>query len=77
MEQLLKVEGHVGLVRDTSNMAIINTNKSEYLDYLERKRSADNKMSEILFQSVELRSLRKDVDDIKSLITKLIEKIDK
>jgi len=32
----LKVEGHIGLVRDNISKAVINTNKKDYEDYMRR-----------------------------------------
>ena len=38
----LKVQGHVGLVRDSISKAVINTNKADYQDYMKRAKSKRN-----------------------------------
>ena len=50
MNQFLKVEGHAGLVRDMSTGAILNKNRTEYEEYLERIKQAELKDVEILMK---------------------------
>ena len=40
MGQMLKVEGNTSLVRDVSSNAILNTNVSDYSDYMKSKQVA-------------------------------------
>ena len=37
----LKVQGHVGLVRDSISKAVINTNKTDYRDYMRRAKARE------------------------------------
>ena len=39
MSKVIKVEGHPDLVRDEYTSAIINTNKSEYEQYMAKKKA--------------------------------------
>ena len=39
MSKILKVEGHVDLVRDEYSSAIVNTNKSDYEKYMQRRKA--------------------------------------
>ena len=38
MSKVFKVEGHQDLIRDEYTSAIVNTNKSEYEKYMQRKK---------------------------------------
>ena len=76
MEQFLKVEGHNGLVRDMSTGAIINTNRTEYEEYMARKRLAEQRELEISKHSEDINILKNELQDIKSLILQLLQKKD-
>ena len=43
----LKVEGHSGLYRDPKTNSIVNRNKSEYNEYMSRKKIKDNEMEKL------------------------------
>lgn len=64
----LNVEGESGLVRDESGV-ILNTNSGEIEQARARKKAMQAK-------ELELTELKKDVDDIKTMLSKLMEKID-
>ena len=64
-----KVEGHEGLVRDTSTGAILNINKDEIS--AARKRKLERRQKEKEFED-----LKNEVSDIKIMLTKIIEKLD-
>jgi hypothetical protein len=76
MEQFLKVEGHNGLVRDMSTGAIINTNRTEYEEYMARKRLAEQRELEISKHSEDINILKNDMQEIKSMILQLLQKKD-
>lgn len=72
MEKLLKVKGKEGLVRDLSSGAIINTNTSDFENYL-KKRSANKQLREDLDQqSKEINNIKNEIGEIKQLLIKLI-----
>lgn len=64
----VNVEGENGLVRDESGV-ILNTNSGEIAQAKARKKARLAKDSELI-------ELKKDVDDIKTMLSKLMEKID-
>ena len=64
----IPVEGKPDLARDPRTGAIVNINTTEIQTARERK----NKRK---MQQVELHQLREEVNEIKALLTKLIEKL--
>jgi hypothetical protein len=64
----LKVEGHSSLVRDRETNSIINTNMSEYNDYIARKSVKNEEKQKIQKLEDELASIRGDLDVIKNLL---------
>jgi predicted transcriptional regulator len=74
MNQFLKVVGHNGLVRDTSSGAIINTNKTEYEEYMARMKEAEERENSISQHTVEINNIKNELQDIKSLILQLLNK---
>ena len=68
-ERYIQVEGNSGLVRDRTTGAILNANSTE----IQKARLKKNKEKR---QEQEIQELKKDVSDIKVLLTKLIERND-
>ena len=64
----LKVENQPNLERDEYSQAIINTNKSAYQIYMERRIKAEKSQDDIRNCVKEINSLKKDLKDIKSLL---------
>ena len=54
----LKVQGHVGLVRDSISRAVINTNKSEYQDYMRRTKAREMQRDSLADAIKEINSLK-------------------
>ena len=65
----LKVEGHVGLVRDNISKAVINTNKKDYQDYMRRAKARETQRDSLTDAIKEINSLKKELFEIKKLIT--------
>ena len=65
----IKVEGHNGIVKDTDTGMILNINKQEIS--AARKRKLERREKEKEFEN-----LKNEVSDIKSMLTKVIEKLD-
>ena len=65
----LKVKGHENLVRDKDTNVIININRSEIEQAKKRK-------AERIKKEQELNNLKNEVSEIKSMLTKVIEKLD-
>lgn len=68
----LKVEGYNNLVRDPNTNSIINTNMSEYQQYVTRRniKSEENQKLEVLESDVT--NIKNDLDEIKTLLRSLI-----
>ena len=64
----LKVQGHVGLVRDSISRAVINTNTSEYQDYMRRTKAREMQRDSLADAIKEINSLKKELFEIKKLI---------
>ena len=74
MDKYLKVKSDVSLVRDMDSNAIISQNQSEYDKFVrvsqkkyEEKRKFDNMRDD-------LNSLKKDMDEIKTLLKNIMDK---
>ena len=62
---MIPVEGHKNLFRDPQTGAIVNNNMNEYSNYkMDRKRKLD--------QKEELDEMKRDIDEIKSLLKQLV-----
>tara|TARA_B100000965_G_scaffold381032_1_gene378112 strand:+ start:10200 stop:10421 length:222 start_codon:yes stop_codon:yes gene_type:complete len=68
--ELLPVEGHTTLGRDPTSNAILNTDTSQYDAYIKARELAKKK-------DKTLEDLRKELDEVKALLTTLVEKKDK
>jgi hypothetical protein len=62
---MIRVEGHPNLYRDEGSGAIINCDSSAYNQYLNSLSIRDS-------QKRELNEMRKDIDEIKSLLKELL-----
>ena len=65
----IKVKGETNLVRDNNSGAILNVNHSELENA--RKRKALRRQ-----QNEDINNLKKEVSDIKNMLTQIIEKLD-
>lgn len=74
--EYVKVEGHNSLARDLSTGAIINTNRTEYEEYMARKRLAESRELEISKHSEDINILKNEMQEIKSMILQLLQKKD-
>ena len=63
-----QVEGRSDLFRDDDNGAIVNTDRSAYLAYKTKKQQRLNEMGRI-------DKLQNEIDEIKSLLYKVIDKL--
>ena len=67
----IKVKGHDHLIRDPKTNSIINTNMSEYQEYLSRRDSKLEENQKIQNLERDLDSIRDDLDEIKFLLRNL------
>ena len=72
MNQFLKVEGHASLVRDTATGAILNNNRTEYDEYVDRKRKSEAKEAEISQHTEDINNIKNELSDIKQLLQQLV-----
>ena len=63
----IEVEGHKDLVRDMNTTAILNTNKNAY-------QQAKERVERIKKEKEEINILKQDVNEIKDMLQKLLEK---
>lgn len=66
-----KVKDAPGLVRDMSNQAVLNTDISA-LEAYKRKRNKQQEIDEVIS---DINNMKSDIDQIKSLMLRLLEKI--
>lgn len=74
MENFVKVKDNDNLVRDMSSGAIINTNTAEYEAYLQRRKTNKEVRQKLESNSAEIRELKSEISEIKSLLISLINK---
>jgi len=63
-----KVEGHSNLLRDESTKAVINTNLSEYQNYINLRKSKENDVNKIKNLESDVESIKNDLNEIKTLL---------
>ena len=63
---LIRVKDHDGLYKDSSTGAVINKDTSGYQQYMENR-------SKMLSDKERLDSIESDINDIKSLLLKVLE----
>ena len=68
----IKVKDNENLVRDSKSNCIINTNKSEYDEYLARRKSKQSEKNKVENLERDLSTLRSELDEIKNLLRSLV-----
>ncbi|MAU88983.1 MAG: hypothetical protein CMC40_03640 [Flavobacteriaceae bacterium] len=71
-DKYLKVEGHTSLVRDTWSNGIVNTNVSEYQQYMARVKAREQQGDQIRNAVKEINTLKAELREIKGLIKELV-----
>jgi len=66
-----KVKGHEHLIRDENTNAILNTNSSEYNQYLSLRAKRKQGSERIDNMENDLKSLKDDINEIKTLLRAL------
>ena len=67
----MNIKGYDYLIRDPKTNSIINTNMSEYNEYITRKNSKSKESEKIQNLERDLDSIRGDLDEIKFLLRSL------
>lgn len=65
---LIPVEGEKDLFRDPKTNAIINTNQSDYLSYINGRKMRQNEKNKIDILEKDVNSIKNDLNEIKSLL---------
>jgi hypothetical protein len=68
----LKVEGYSHLMRDQNTNSIINTNMSEYQEYVSRRNAKDEENQKVQNLEKDLANMKEDLDEIKNLLRSLV-----
>jgi uncharacterized FlaG/YvyC family protein len=68
----LKVEGYSHLKRDQSTNSIVNTNMSEYQEYVSRRNAKNEENQKVQNIEEELASMKDDINEIKNLLRSLV-----
>jgi wobble nucleotide-excising tRNase len=74
MQGFVKIENADGLVRDLSSGAVINTNRVEYENYLQKRKSSSELKQQIKQNSDEIKEIKSEISEIKQLLISLINK---
>lgn len=72
--QVVKIQDSDSLVRDLSSGAIINTNNTEYQNYLNKKNASKLMREQIKQNSDEIKEIKSELSEIKHLLISLINK---
>ena len=75
MTNHIPVEGRSGLYRDSESTAIVNRDKKAYLDYMKRKKIAENKNLELNKMKEDLDNVKGELGEIKGLLSTLVQKL--
>jgi hypothetical protein len=67
-----KIDGHSDLLRDSNTNSIINTNLSEYEQYIARREAKEQKNLKIQSIEDEVANIKNDIDEIKFLLKELL-----
>ena len=69
-----KVEGNKSLVRDEQTKAILNTNKTEYDNYITLRNIKKSEVERMQQLESDVSNMRNDLDEIKDLLRSLANK---
>ena len=70
--ELVKVKNHENLGRDPFTNGIVNTNKSQYDEYIARRESADKAKEKSSNMEEDLANLKGEINETKSLLKELV-----
>ena len=70
--EFVKVKDHDNLVRDSLSQGIINTNDTEYDEYVARRDAAEKSKESEATMKEDLDNLKGEINEIKSLLKELV-----
>ena len=68
----IKVKNNNHLYRDTESNCIINTNRSEYEQYLARKQQKQSEVNKVDNHERDISTLRNEITEIKDMLRSLV-----
>lgn len=68
----IKVKNHDNLIRNSKSNFIINTNKSEYDEYVARRKQKQNEKNKVENLERDLSTLRNEITEIKDMLRSLV-----
>jgi len=74
MMEFVRIQDSDSLIRDLSSGAVINTNTTDYQNYLARKNSSKDMKQQIKQNSDKIEKIESDLSEIKQLLITLINK---
>jgi Skp family chaperone for outer membrane proteins len=72
--ELVQIKTNSSLSRDISSGAVINTNRAEYENYLQKRRTSAEIRDKIQKHSEEITEIKHDLSDIKQMLLTLIKR---
>jgi hypothetical protein len=73
MEGFVKIKDKDGLVRDLSSGAVINTNRTDRENYLQKRNAAKELNQQIKQNADKIEKIESDVTEIKEMLAMLIK----
>lgn len=70
----VNIKGKDGLVRDISSGAILNSNRTEYENYLSRKQQSAKAKEQFKHQEEEINNIKNELCEIKQMLLALLNK---
>lgn len=70
----VQIKDKDGLVRDMSSGAVLNTNRSEYENYVNRRHLAKKAKEQQSQQQEEINNLKHEISEIKQMLLALLNK---
>lgn len=67
-----KIEGNINLIKDQLTGAVLNTNNSEYRNYLALKNQKEKNNLKLNDLEKDLNSLKNDIFEIKDLLRRIL-----
>ena len=73
MEGFVKIQNKDGLIRDLSSGAVINTNRTDRENYLQKRNAAKELNQQIKQNADKIEKIESDVTEIKKMLAMLIK----
>lgn len=74
MSNFVKIEGKDSLVRDMATGAIINTSRTDYENYLNKRKIYQKINEEVKKNTDDIQNIKSDISEIKNILIALLNK---